>query len=117
MGLAEAISVSGGSVHAYVFDWAPPASRFRSCHVIELPFVFGTYEHSNAPMLAGGAPAQMEDLSTAIRGAWIAFVRDGSPEHDMLPSWPRYDVMRRSAMRFGTRIGIVGDPAGLAQPA
>jgi para-nitrobenzyl esterase len=117
MGLAEAIAVSGGSVHAYIFDWAPPTSRFRSCHVIELPFVFGTYEHSNAPMLAGGAPAQMEDLSASIRGAWIAFVRDGSPEHHMLPSWPRHDVTRRSVMRFGTRIGIVSDPAGLAQPA
>ena len=56
MGLADAIAASGGSVHAYVFDWAPPASRFKSCHVIELPFVFGTYEHSDAPMLAGGAP-------------------------------------------------------------
>ena len=117
MGLAEAIAVRGGSVRAYVFDWAPPASRFRSCHVIELPFVFGTYEHSNAPMLAGGDPDQMRDLSAAIRKAWIAFVRDGSPEHPMLPSWPRYDVTRRPAMRFGTRIGIVSDPAGLAQSA
>jgi para-nitrobenzyl esterase len=117
MGLAEAIAVRGGSVHAYIFDWAPPASRFRSCHVIELPFVFGTYEHSNAPMLAGGDPTQMGDLSAAIRRAWIAFVRDGSPEHDMLPSWPRYEVTRRRAMRFGMRIGIVSDPAGMVEPA
>ncbi len=53
--LAEAIARRGGTAYAYLFDWAPPGSRFRSCHCIDLPFVFGTFAAwADAPMLAGG---------------------------------------------------------------
>ena len=115
MRLAEAISGRGGNAYAYLFDWAPPASRFRSCHGIDLPFVFGTFDaYRDAPMLAGGDAAQMADLSAAMRRAWIAFVRDGAPVQMALSPWPRYDAAKRSAMRLGANIGIVNDPAGLA---
>jgi len=114
MQLAERIAAQGNSVHAYIFDWAPPASHFKSCHCIELPFVFGTLRAwTNAPMLAAGDAAQMADLSTAMRRAWIGFVRGGIPEHEGLPPWPRYDAIRRSTLRLGARIGIVNNPAGL----
>ena len=110
MRFADAVAAQGGNAYTYLFDWAPPSSRFGSCHNIELGFVFGTLEAwSEAPMLAGGDPAQMADLSAAMRRAWIAFVHRGSPEHDELPSWPRYDATNRSTMRFGTRIGALGD--------
>ena len=114
MRLADAVSARGGNVYAYFFDWAPPASRTKSCHTIELPFVFGTLESQrDLPILAGGDAAQMADLSNAMRHAWAAFARFGSPAHGGLPTWPRYDAARRPTMRFGTRIGIVNDPAGL----
>lgn len=114
--LAEKIAAQGNSIYVYIFDWAPPASPFKSCHCIELPFVFGTLgAWHKAPMLAGGDTAQMADLSIAMRRAWIKFVGDGVPEHDGLPPWPQYDVIRRPALRFGSRIGIVNDPAGLNQ--
>lgn len=112
MQLADAVAAQGGNVYTYLFDWAPPPSRFGSCHNIELGFVFGTFEAwRGSPMLAGGDPAQMEDLSAAMRSAWIAFVHHGSPEHDQLPSWPRYDVTKRPTMRFGSRIGAVYNPS------
>lgn len=114
MRLAEAVAHQGGCAYAYLFDWAPPQSRFKSCHCIELPFVFGNFESwTDAAMLAGGDPTQMVELSSAMRRAWIEFVRNGSPAHDGLPDWPRHDVMRRPAMRLGPRIGMVGDPAGI----
>jgi len=112
MRLAEAIATRGGNAHAYLFDWAPPASRFRACHCIELPFVFGTFAAwRDAPMLAGGDAAQMADLSAAMRRAWIAFAQTGDPAHDALPAWPRHDADRRPTMRFGARIGVAGNPA------
>ena len=114
MRLAEAISHHGGQAFAYLFDWAPPGSRFRSCHCIELPFVFGNFPAwHDAAMLAGGDAGEMADLSAAMRRAWIAFVRDGRPASEGLPMWPRYEPVRRQTMRFGARIGAVGDPAGL----
>ncbi len=112
MRLAEAIGRRGGKAYAYLFDWAAPASRFKSCHCIDLPFVFGTFDAwRDAPMLAGGDPAQMAALSTAMQRAWIAFARTGDPSHEALPAWPTHDAEHRPAMRLGARIGVVGDPA------
>lgn len=108
MELAGTVARRGGTAYAYVFDWAAPASPFRACHCIELPFVFGTFDAwADAPMLAGGDRRQMADLSEAMRRAWLAFVRTGEPAS----SWPRHEVDRRAVMRFGTRIGAVGDIA------
>lgn len=108
MELAGTVARRGGTAYAYVFDWAAPASPFRACHCIELPFVFGTLDAwADAPMLAGGDRRQMADLSEAMRRAWLAFVRTGEPAS----SWPRHEVDRRAVMRFGTRIGAVGDIA------
>jgi para-nitrobenzyl esterase len=112
MRLAEAMATRGERVFAYCFDWAPPASRFKSCHCIDLPFVFGNFDAwHDAAMLAGGDARQMADLSAAMRRAWIAFIRSGTPENDALPAWPRHDPIRRPTMGFGARIGVVGDPA------
>ncbi len=112
MGLADVIARRNGNAFAYLFNWALAASRFRSCHCIDLPFVFGTFAAwRNAPMLTGGDAAQMAALSVAMRRAWIAFVRTGDPAHDALPAWPRHDIIRRPTMCFGARIGAVGDPA------
>jgi para-nitrobenzyl esterase len=112
MRLAAAVASRDGNAHAYLFDWAPHDSHFKSCHCIDLPFVFGNFEAwRDAAMLAGGDGAQMADLSAAMRRAWIAFVRSGDPAHEALPAWPRHDADRRLTMRFGARIGVVGDPA------
>lgn len=114
MRLAEAIARRGGQAYAYLFDWSAPNSRFKSCHCLDLPFVFGNFEAwPGAEMLSGGDPKQMADLSAAMRRAWIAFVRGGNPGHDALPDWPLHDAASRPTMRFGERVGVVGDPAGL----
>ena len=72
--------------------------------------MFGAFDPWNgSPMLAGGDPTQMADLSIAVRRAWIAFARDGAPGHKALPPWPWHDLATRTAMRFGARIGVVND--------
>ena len=100
----------GGPVYAYQFDWSPPGNRFKACHCIELPFVFGTFgAFRGAGMLAGGDRGFMAALSAIVRRAWIDFVRDGAPG----PGWAAYDTARRATMRFDTVCEISGDPAGL----
>ena len=109
--LADAVTARGGNTWRYIFDWSGPASRLKSCHTIDLPFVFGTLDAwGGSPMLADGDTAQMADLSTAVRHAWIAFARDGAPAHEALPPWPRHDLATRPVMRFGARIGVVNEP-------
>jgi para-nitrobenzyl esterase len=112
--LAEAMAAEGAAVHAYQFDWAPPASRFRACHCIDLPFVFGDFAAwQDAPMLAGGDPGEMATLSAFIRRAWIGFIHTGTPSPGAL-SWPRYEAARRLTMQLGPICGVAGDPAGLS---
>ena len=48
MHFADAVTARGGKPYVYFFDWAPPASRFRSCHNIELPSVFATLVSARA---------------------------------------------------------------------
>ena len=107
--LAEAIARRGGTAYSYLFDWAPPGSRFHSCHCIDLPFVLGTFAAwADAPMLAGGDQAQMADLSAAMQRAWIAFVRAGDPRQEHLADWPPFNTTGRPTMRFGARVGVAG---------
>lgn len=117
MRLASALADAGVPVQAFQFDWAPPGgdggSRFRACHCIELPFVFGNFaQWPGAGMLQGGDAAEMDGLSDAMRAAWCAFVHRGDAATPALP-WPRYDTARRATMVLDACCEVVGDPAGL----
>ena len=117
MRLASALAEAGVATQAFQFDWAPQASRFRACHCIELPFVFGNFaQWPGAGMLQGGEAAEMDGLSDAIRAAWCAFARTGNAATPALP-WPHYDTTRRLTMRLDRCCEVVGDPAGLGTRA
>jgi para-nitrobenzyl esterase len=104
----------GRPTFVYQFDWQSPAG-FESCHCLEIPFVFNNLEHwRDSPMLKGANPAQTKGLGDAMQGAWIAFARTGTPDHDRLPAWPPYRREDRMTMRFDSVIGPVSDLAGLA---
>ncbi|MEN0014831.1 MAG: carboxylesterase family protein [Solirubrobacteraceae bacterium] len=65
---------AGGTVATYRFSWAPRGSELGACHCIELPALFGD-AWAGAPLLAGETVP--DALAAAIRGAWVAFARDG----------------------------------------
>jgi para-nitrobenzyl esterase len=65
--LAINLSAEGTPVFGYVFEWSPPASRYKACHRIDLPFVFGNAEKwGDAGMLAGASAAEMAALSATV---------------------------------------------------
>ncbi|HET6182461.1 MAG TPA: carboxylesterase family protein [Acetobacteraceae bacterium] len=101
--LADQMARAGRPVFVYRFDWAPPGSKWKACHCIELPFVLGTWRHWEPPMIAGGDPAQMEALSGTMMRMWASFARGGDPSLVDLP-WPRYAAPDRPVMRFGELI-------------
>jgi para-nitrobenzyl esterase len=110
MRLAEACAALGAETYAYRFAWSPPGSVFKACHTIELPFLFGNFDAwRDAPMLAGGDPAEMAALSASVRSAWIRFIHGAAP----LPVWPAYDKNGRATMVFDRVVEIAGDAHGI----
>jgi para-nitrobenzyl esterase len=104
--LADALSTAGVKLFGYVFDWAPPGSRYRACHCIDLPFLFGNFGMwPGAGMLEGGDAGEMEALSAMARRALITFVHDGVPQPHRLIEWPRYESAGKQVMRLGSRVG------------
>jgi para-nitrobenzyl esterase len=106
---------SARPAYLYQFDWqSPAATRFASCHCLEIPFMFGTLDDfRDAPMLAGAQRAELEPLAAVMQDAWIAFVRSGSPNTATLPPWPPYELPQRTTMRFDRLCGPVADLAGI----
>ena len=109
--LAEAVVKAGANAWVYQFDWAPSGSPLKSCHCLELPFVFGNPQKwIDAPMLKGSDPDVFDGISTAMRSAWLSFIKTGNPVIDN--SWPKYHPKNRQTMRFDSVIGTVGDLGG-----
>ena len=111
--LAEWRADQGRPVYLYQFDWQSPAG-FDSCHCLEIPFVFNNLTNwTDSPMLKGAKQPEAEGIAVAMHGAWIAFARNGRPDHARLPAWPPYRREDRMTMRFDSVIGSVSDLAGL----
>ncbi|WP_166463100.1 carboxylesterase/lipase family protein [Amycolatopsis acidicola] len=101
--LADGAAKAGIPTYTYQFAW--PAPVFGAAHCADLPFVF---DHLDAPGVAGllgpGAPAQ---LATALHGALVRFVREGSP------GWSPYDTEARAVRVFDVEVREVVDAVGL----
>lgn len=83
---------AGRRAWEYRFD-ATPTSRFGACHCVELPFVFGTWDaFSNAPMLQGLCRGEAVRLTQDVQGAWLAFIRGGSPPWPCSPHVHAFDT-------------------------
>ena len=116
--LAEAGTSAGRRAYVYQFDWPAADPALKACHCLELPFLFGDLTAwGDSPMVAGIDPAHFDALSKMIRGAWIAFAREGTPASPSLPRWPPYEPGRRLTMRYARVSGPVGDLADLADEA
>jgi len=53
---------------------------------------------------------ETQALSEKMMDAWIAFARDGNPNHENIPEWPAYDAENRATMVFGEHCEVVNAP-------
>ncbi|WP_217161543.1 carboxylesterase family protein [Streptomyces sp. AC512_CC834] len=71
---------AGARVHTYRLDWRPAGSPFGATHCLELPLLLGTRQAwRSSPMLGREPWAEVDALGKAVRAAWIAFARTGTP--------------------------------------
>jgi para-nitrobenzyl esterase len=106
--MAEAQLRHTDRVWVYRFTWPSPARGgvFGACHVLELPFLFGTYAEWGD--FVGDDPPR--ELGDAMRAAWVRFAADGLPGAEGLPDWPRYDRDERAVMELGVPCRVLRDP-------
>jgi para-nitrobenzyl esterase len=96
------LAQKAADVFVYLFTWETPVlgGRLRSCHTLEIPFVFDTLEGAT---LTGDDPARLA-LGKTMARAWIAFARDGKP------GWPAYSTTDRATMVFDLDSRVEKDP-------
>jgi para-nitrobenzyl esterase len=105
------LAQNAAPVFVYLFAWETPVlgGRLRSCHTLEIPFVFDNLEPAE---ITGSDPARLP-LGRTMSRAWLAFARHGRPGHAGLPDWPRYSTAERATMIFDTTCRIENDPFGI----
>ena len=96
------LAQNAADVFVYLFAWETPVlgGRLRSCHTLEIPFVFDTLDGA---ALTGSDPARLP-LGKTMARAWIDFARHGKP------GWPAYSTSGRATMVFDTVCRVENDP-------
>jgi para-nitrobenzyl esterase len=105
--LAAAQARHTPDVWMYLFTWESPAldGALRSCHALEIAFVWNTLSTPGSDAFTGGGP-EAQALADEMHGAWVAFATSGDP------GWRRYDQGSRATRVFGPGAGVVEDPMG-----
>ena len=115
--LAEALaSRAGASMWAYEFHWPSPAfgGRLKSCHALEIPFVFDNLDKPGIEMFTG-AGAERQDVADLLHTAWANFARSGDPNVGAAlpgPAWPVFDVKTRPVYHVDAVSSVDDDPRG-----
>jgi para-nitrobenzyl esterase len=96
-------------VYMYRFQWYSPVSggRLRAMHCMDIPFVFDNVDLCRTVV---GDAAERQALADKMSSAWVAFARNGDPNHNGLPQWPPFAADTRSTMIFNTECRAVNDP-------
>lgn len=102
--------VAGGPapVYMYLFTWESDAlgGLFKSCHALEIPFVF---DHPEVAPFTGSR-SDRPQLAASMSRAWTTFARHGDPNGDGLPLWPTYSPETRATMIFDSPCRVENDP-------
>ena len=110
---AEAQGRHTPEVWSYRFDYPSPAydGKLGSCHSLDIPFIWGTYEADNMKRFCGDASPALAALSETMMQTWLAFAKTGNPNNDRLPDWPVYDTDSRAVMTLNHNSEVVNAPA------
>jgi para-nitrobenzyl esterase len=108
--LADVQHESGGRAWQYLFTWPSPRREgaLGSCHVLEIPFVFNSFEQHGATFLTGRTPPL--GLARDMNATWAAFARHGDPGLGALGEWPRYEPATRSTKVIDAESRVENDP-------
>jgi para-nitrobenzyl esterase len=92
-----------------MMTWETPVAggAFKSPHTMEIPFMLYSYDKVRTFVGPGPGPAHM---ASQIGGSWVAFARNGKPDHAGIPHWPAFNATERPVMVFDNTSKVVDDP-------
>jgi para-nitrobenzyl esterase len=104
-------ALGAAPVYLYWFTWQTPilGGRPRAFHCAEIAFVFDNTDRCET--MTGGGP-EARALAAKISEAWIAFARNGNPNHTAIPHWPAFSTQSVPTMIFDNRTELVHNPDG-----
>jgi para-nitrobenzyl esterase len=108
--LAEAAQQHNPRTFMYRLAYRSAVPGFGAGHALDLPFVWDVVDDPLARAMIGSDPPG--SLASAMHGAWVQFIKTGTPGHPVLPEWPAYDLTRRATMQFDATSQVVDDPDG-----
>jgi para-nitrobenzyl esterase len=103
--LAEARVRNGHPTWMHWFTWETPqfGGLLRSCHALDIPFVFHNLGRSGVEAFTGTGEDRAA-IADFFSGAVTSFARSGNP------GWDRYDLARRTTMQIDREPRTVDDP-------
>lgn len=110
--MAEQRVKAGGRGKTFVYRlmWRQPVEGGRrvSQHSLDLPFVFDTV--AAGANMTGPDTEQTRAMVDNMSNAWLAFSRNGDPNHSGIPKWQPYDLKVRNTMLFDVPSTAIDDP-------
>lgn len=108
--LAERQIEQDTPVWMYRFDWETPVLNggLKACHALEIPFVWNHIDKPGAANLIGPSPSR--SIAYHMHKAWINFARNGNPNTEGMPNWPKYGMEKRSTIIFNAESTVEEDP-------
>jgi para-nitrobenzyl esterase len=105
--------VTGGGAPVWMYQFAyrsdAVGGRLRAAHGLEVPFVFNDVARAK---ITGTRPERFE-VAEAMSAAWVAFARNGDPNHAGIPTWRPYANDNRTTLVFDAPCHVAEDQAEL----
>ncbi|HVW39968.1 MAG TPA: carboxylesterase family protein [Amycolatopsis sp.] len=103
-------ALAGRDVWSYLFTGPAGMSWPGACHLLEVPYVFGTVDRTPELAEFTGASPEVARLSRRFMTAWAAFATSGDPSSEGFGPWPKWEPGRRATMIIGDRCGPADAP-------
>jgi len=102
----EKAKQGGAPAYMYLFTWESNNGLLKAAHTMEIPFIFRNLDAT--PIV--GTREDRFALMDIMSDTWVAFARNGSPNHAGLPEWEPYSMERRATMLLDVPPELAYDP-------